>query len=60
MKAFVDTSVLVRYLTGDPPEMLAAAKRVVDETPSLLLTDVVLAETAYVLLSFYKVPRKRW
>ena len=45
MKAFVDTSVLVRYLTGDPPEMLAAAKKVVDETPSLLLTDVVLAET---------------
>ena len=58
MKAFVDTSVLVRYLTGDPPEMLAAAKRVVDETPSLLLTDVVLAETAYVLLSFYEVPKE--
>ena len=57
MKAFVDASVLVRYLTGDPPEMLTAAGRIVDETPSLILTDVVLAETAYVLESFYKVPR---
>ncbi len=57
MKTFVDTSVLVRYLTGDPPETLAAARRVVDETPSLLVTSVVLAETAYVLQSFYKVPR---
>ncbi|UCH26064.1 MAG: PIN domain-containing protein [Trueperaceae bacterium] len=57
MSAFVDTSVLVRYLTGDPPEMLAAAKRIVDETQRLYLTGVVVAETAYVLTSFYEIPR---
>lgn len=54
---FVDTSVLVRYLTGDPPATLEAAKRIVDKTDALTITDVVLAETAFVLTSFYKVPR---
>jgi predicted nucleic acid-binding protein len=56
---FVDTSVLVRYLTGDPPTMLEAAKRIIDidNSDDLIITDVVLAETAFVLTSFYKVPR---
>jgi predicted nucleic acid-binding protein len=54
---FVDTSVLVRYLTGDPPNMLETAKRIIDKTDALTITDVVLAETAFVLTSFYKVPR---
>jgi predicted nucleic acid-binding protein len=54
---FVDTSVLVRYLTGDPANMQAMAKRIVDSKQVLSITDVVLVETAYVLQSFYKVPR---
>lgn len=58
MSSFVDTSVLVRYLTAEPPEMLEAARRIVDETDPLVLTDVVLAESAYVLLSFYRVPHE--
>ena len=57
MRAFVDTSILIRYLTGDPPEMLDAARQIVDEVESVALTDVVLAETAFVLLSVYGVPR---
>jgi predicted nucleic acid-binding protein len=58
VSAFVDTSVLVRYLTADPPEMLDVARRIVDETDPLVLTDVVLTESAFVLLSFYRVPRR--
>lgn len=58
MTAFLDTSVLIRYLTGDPPEMLAVARRIVDETDAVAITDVVLAETAFVLLSVYQVPRQ--
>jgi predicted nucleic acid-binding protein len=57
VSAFVDTSVLVRYLTGDPPEMLATAERIIDGPQRFLLTGVALAETAYVLTSFYQVPR---
>lgn len=55
---FVDTSVLVRYLTGDVPELLGKAERILDETP-ICLTEGILTETAYVLTSFYEVPREQ-
>jgi predicted nucleic-acid-binding protein len=58
MMAFVDTSVLVRYLTGAPPKMQAVARRIMDGKSTLFITNVVLVETAYVLSSFYKVPRE--
>lgn len=55
--AFVDTNVLVRHLTGEPAEMAAAATAYLRDADELLLTDLVLAETVYVLESFYKAPR---
>ncbi len=59
MTALLDTSVLVRYLTGDPPEAADASAQIIDREPDLLITDVVIAETAYVLTSVYGVPRER-
>jgi len=55
--AFVDTSVVVRYLMGDPAEMAERAATIIDGVEELHVTDVVLAETAYVLTSVYRVPR---
>ncbi len=57
MSAFVDTNILVRHLTGDPPEMAARATAYLRSTDELLLTDVIAAETVYVLESFYEAPR---
>jgi predicted nucleic acid-binding protein len=57
MSGLLDTSMVVRYLTGDPPELADQAATVIDEEDGLRLTDVVLAETAYVLSSVYRVPR---
>ena len=57
MTAFVDTNVLVRHLTGDPPDTAAAATEYLRTETDLLLTDVVAAETVYVLESFYEAPR---
>lgn len=57
MTAFVDTNVLVRHLTGEPPAMAERATRFLSATPSLYLTDLVVAETVYVLESFYEAPR---
>ena len=57
MTAFVDTIILVRHLTGDPPDLAARATRYLEETRDLLLPDLILAEVAYVLESFYEVPR---
>jgi predicted nucleic acid-binding protein len=55
--AFVDTNILVRHLTGDPPEMAARATTYLAAETELLLTDLVVAETVYVLESFYEAPR---
>ena len=57
MSGFLDTSVIVRYLTGDPPEQSDRAARIIDTEDGLLVTDVVLAETAYVLTSVYQISR---
>lgn len=59
MSAFVDTNVLVRHLTGDPPVQAKRATRFLGETDELLLADLVVAEVVYVLESFYEVPRPK-
>jgi predicted nucleic acid-binding protein len=57
MAALLDTSVVVRYLTGDPPRLAARAARIVDSGESLAISAVVVAETANVLSTVYGVPR---
>ena len=57
MTAFVDTNVLVRHLTGDPPDLAERATAYLRTEQELLLTDLVAAETVYVLESFYETPR---
>jgi len=55
--AFVDTNVLIRHLTGDPPAQARRATRFLEQADELLLPDLILAEVAYVLESFYEVER---
>ena len=59
MSAFVDTNVLVRHLTGDPPSLAERATAFIASELELYLTDLVVAETVYVLESFYKAPREQ-
>lgn len=59
MTAFVDTNVLIRHLTGDPPAQAKRATRYLKGADELLLPDLILAEVAYVLESFYEVARSR-
>ena len=59
MRAFIDTNVLVRHLTGDPPAQAAAATAFLAAAETLYLVDLVLAEVVYVLESYYGVSRKR-
>lgn len=58
MTAFLDTNVLIRHLTGDPPEQ---ARRATDFLAGadgpLLLADLIVAEVVYVLESVYEVDR---
>lgn len=53
----LDTSVVVRYLTDDPPEMAARAALLIDSRTALAISDLVLVESAYVLTGVYGIDR---
>jgi len=57
LKGILDTSFIVRYLTGQPPERAAQAREVIDGSLRLGLTDVAIVETAYVLTTVYQLSR---
>ena len=57
MSGFLDTSVIVRYLTGDPLEMAERAAALLDADTPLRITETALAETGYVLQQVYGVDR---
>jgi len=59
VSAFVDTNILVRHLTGDPADMAARATAYLAEAAEMYLTDLIVAETVYVLESFYEAPREQ-
>lgn len=59
LTAFLDTNVLIRHLTGDPPQMAKRATAALAGPGPLLLADLVVAECIYVLESFYEVERGR-
>jgi predicted nucleic acid-binding protein len=59
LTAFLDTNVLVRRLTGDPPDQARRATSFLAQADELLLTDLIAAELVSVLESFYEVERAR-
>jgi predicted nucleic acid-binding protein len=59
LTVLLDTNVVIRHLTGDPPAMAKRATRLLATEPELVLADLVLAECVYVLESFYEVERAR-
>ncbi len=56
-RAILDTNVILRYLLDAPAEQAEAASRLIDSEQPLILSEVVLAEAAYVLASVYEAPR---
>jgi predicted nucleic-acid-binding protein len=59
LSSFVDSNILVRHLTGDPPEQAQRATDFLRGGESLILVDLVVAEVVYVLESVYEVERER-
>lgn len=57
MTVLLDTNVVIRHLTGDPPEMAKRAARFLASEAELVLADVILAECVYVLESVYRIDR---
>jgi len=59
LSAFIDSNVLVRHLTGDPPDQAQRATEVLRGGENLIVLDLVVAEVVYVLESVYEVDRER-
>lgn len=61
-RAYADTNVFIRYLTGDPPELAEKSRRLFEQTAKgripLFMLDLVAAEIVYVLESVYRLPRE--
>lgn len=57
LTVLLDTNVVIRHLTGDPPAMARRATRFLKAEVELVLLDVVLAECVYVLQSVYDLDR---
>jgi predicted nucleic acid-binding protein len=59
---WLDTNVIVRFLTGQPPDLAAAAKAMVASADAgatvLEVLPVIVAETVYTLESFYRIDCK--
>ena len=59
LSAFVDSNILVRHLTGDPPDQARQATEFLRGGQTLILVDLIVAEVVYVLESVYEVERLR-
>jgi predicted nucleic acid-binding protein len=59
LTVFVDSNILVRHLTGEPPDQAARAGAALRSGETLVLVDLVLAEVVFVLESVYDVQRPR-
>ena len=58
----VDTNILLRFLIGDSPTQSAAAHKLIARANAgeivLEVSPVIVAETLYTMLSFYRAERK--
>jgi predicted nucleic acid-binding protein len=55
----LDTSVVVRYLAGEPTDQALRARTFIDSSERLGLSSLVLLEVGHVLRTSYGVPRPR-
>lgn len=59
MTVFVDSNVLLRHLTGEPPDQASRAGAALRSGETLVLVDLIVAEVVFVLESVYLVERPR-
>ncbi len=57
MTDLLDTSVVVRYLVGSPPDQAARVRTLIDGDQPVAIPVVALAESAFVLTRVYGLPR---
>jgi len=59
MKDFIDTNLVLRYLTGEPEDHHLRARTLIESGVVLVVTEVVLLETAFTLRTRYGFDREQ-
>lgn len=61
-KCFIDTNLFIRYLTNDEPALADRVEKLLDDAAAgdaqLITTELVIAETVWVLESSYKLKNR--
>jgi len=61
-RLLLDANILIRFFTGDPPEMAEKVQHLVEKADrgevTLIIFPVIVAETFYTLKSYYEIPQK--
>jgi predicted nucleic-acid-binding protein len=55
----LDTNVLVRHFTDDPPDLAARSRTFLRTADGMFLADLIVAEIVYVLESYYEARRSQ-
>lgn len=55
---FLDTNYLVRFFVGDVKDQARKAKALIERSPKIYITSIVLAETVYILEKHYEATKK--
>lgn len=58
-KKIIDTNIIIRFLTNDPPHLADKAQQLIQQAKphQLIIPDLVIAEIIWVLLSFYQLDK---
>lgn len=58
MSFILDTNLIIRFLTKGDTGKSAKVRKLLSGNDTLILTDVIVNEIIWVLLSFYKLPKE--
>ena len=56
---WLDTNIIIRYLTGTPEHLAHRATEIIDGDRDLVVSELVLSEAAYVFSSVYRAAEDR-
>jgi predicted nucleic-acid-binding protein len=56
MRVALDTNIVLRFLTSDDEQQALAARRLIEDADEIVISTIVLCETAWALSSGYRYP----
>jgi len=58
MRVALDTNIVVRFMTSDDEQQALAARQLIEDADEIVISTIVLCETAWALSSGYRYPAR--